>query len=183
MMILNSSKYIYYIVIVMIFIIVLIGCNSTKDVTESEAKEIEAFMNSFYDFLDTPTELKFGKKWFLNNEISFSLANTNLSNNGLNGHSISSLDFSEKYFQALITSFFNSYGKREKKELLSMHFTKTADEMPVKDLFVIYYRVKYEGVETHETFFIKKVGAEYKVYHYMRYFSSDDGWQWKNLLE
>lgn len=77
----NSAKCICHIVMkifILTFIIFSTGCfeETREPVSESEANEIEAFISSFYDFLNTytETELESVTQWYFNEVSSAGLA-------------------------------------------------------------------------------------------------------------
>lgn len=135
-------------VIIAIFIIFVVGfcmlilfvhieeIMNERPATEAESIEVEAFINSFYDFLDTSIELESVKKWYLNNDIQFYIQN-----NAYGGGATYVVNNSEKEFHSLITTFFSRYGKKEEKELEELYFEKYPYDKPIEDLFVVKYNV------------------------------------------
>jgi hypothetical protein len=147
-------------------LVFITNCERQIQVNENDAKEITIFIDSFYNFLHNDSRQDDPKKWFLNSYIEFyiqdnSLFTTRIVNNNSD----------DEFFQ-IISEFCIESGKVASKSIKDIKFVQQVYDVPQGNLFVINYHVSHEHLDTHETFFIKKIEQDYKIYRYFINYNS-----------
>ena len=135
-----------------------------REVTNDELVEITSFISSFYK-LNQNMNYKDFEALYINNSIDFYIQDD--SPVGVTRY----LKNENDYFQ--LNDVIAKWGKRRVYKIKKILFSPQPYDVPESNLYFIDLDVDYEGKETYESFFLKKVNSEYYVYRYWIVYRSD----------
>lgn len=157
----RSPKYFFIIILILSYSILSCG---DREVTDDELVELENFISNFYK-LNQNMNYKDFEALYFNNSIDFYIQDN--SPVGVTRY----LKNENDYFQ--LNDVIAKWGKRKVYKIKKILFSPQPYDVPESNLYFIDLDVDYEGKETYESFFLKKVNTEYYVYRYWIVYHSD----------
>ena len=157
----RSSKYFFIIILILLYSILSCG---DREVTDDELVELENFISDFYTLNQNLSYEDF-QALFVDNSIDFymqvdsPIGETTYSDNQKDYISMSEI--------------ITKWGKLKEYKIKKILFSPQPYDVPESDLYYIDLDVDYEGKETYESFFIKKIDTDYYVYRYWILYRSD----------
>ncbi len=152
---------IFLILLTVLSLLYMNYAHTGKPVSSSNDFAIRKHFEQFYEALEFSS---LGiDSWFLNSKVDFSIQDGILpvETDKVEGHVNSPVCFNELF------QLFSEYvGKMQKYSVVNIEYYIQPYDVPESYLYYVKVEVLYENYKTFESFFLKKVNEEWKIFRY-----------------
>lgn len=142
------------------------------DVNEEKTKEIKAFIDNYYEYIDN-CDYNNLKAWYYKNTILFSITDGNVQPSD-DGWQLAVLKNTKEEFIFIRKKFLGNFRKTILRDIYEVKFLRSTYEVPVQNLFLVRCTVNYENKKTEETFLLKETKDTFKIYENNIYIFKDN---------